>query len=225
MEKLEKLFEKLDKEIFTDEIKLELATIFESEVAEVVKIKEEMLREEFEKKEEELKEQMKEELEKIVEKLDEYLKIIVDELTEEFKDAIVDTTVVEESKTILSKLKETFVGFLSESEIKDKVKYEERINKLVNENLQLKKEIENYKKQSIIENLLREYDIPETLKESIREIASEFTFNEHFENKVKKLIELKVEESKKPQKMEEDKKEVQTPITEEKFEVYLKYLR
>jgi len=91
---LEKLFEKISAELLTDDVKLELSTIFESAINSAIADKEQKL-------EEANKTEIAEFKAELVEKVDEYLTYFVDEYMKENKVGIAESVKVETAERVL----------------------------------------------------------------------------------------------------------------------------
>jgi len=234
---IEKLLEKLDNEIFTDEIKLELSTIFESHLNEAIAEKEKQLQEEFEKKTKEFQEGL-------VEKVEEYLNLFIDEFITENKEQLVDAIKVQQAEIVLESFKEFVKQFGLQiqpeklQEDVEKKELKEKVNQLTQEKIEMEKELKEAKKLALIVSRLTEFDTTSE-KEKFIEMAESLQFEDEesfnkkldvFVKTVKKLNE-KVEESenkdeeKETQIIKEEKENITTStIADELYEKYKKFL-
>lgn len=182
---LEKLFEKVNSELLTDEVKVELSTIFESQLNEAIAAKEEALEEANATEISTFKEEM-------VTKLDEYLAYFVEEFTKEQEDQIVEATKVERATEVLdifSDLVSKFNMKLSEESFDGEKELESTKAKL-SENtetiLSLRKEVETMKVAGIVEAKAAEFDV-DTEQEKFRALAETVSYEGDEEAFGKKL--------------------------------------
>jgi len=91
---LEQLFEKINSELLTDEIKLEMSAMFESAVNEAIQTKEQEL-------EESNKQEITEFKDSLTTKLDEYLTYFVEEFTQENEQQVEDAVKIQTAEKVL----------------------------------------------------------------------------------------------------------------------------
>jgi hypothetical protein len=146
---LQKLFEQIESEVLTEEVKLQISTLFESAVNEAIAQKEVALEEQNRAEISEFKESM-------TEQIDEYLNYFVEEFVKENEDLIDNKVKVKTATKILetfSKIVNDFNMELSEEkescdEELESLKVE--CNKLTNKLIESKKEIQTVTKAAMI---------------------------------------------------------------------------
>lgn len=207
---LEKLFEKVNSELLTDEVKLELSTIFESQLNEAIAAKEQELEESNKQEIAEFKDEM-------ITKLDEYLAYFVEEFTKEQEDQIVEAVKVERASEILDifdGLVKKFNIQLSEESFEESAELDEAKTKLSEQTetiLELRKEVEAMKVEKMVEAKASEFDV-DTEKDKFRKLAETISYTgdeEAFEKKLGVIAESvkdsKNEEPARELEEEEDK--------------------
>lgn len=230
MEKLTELFESIQSEILTDEVKLQMSTLFEAAINEAVEVKEQEL-------EEANREEMSEFKEELVGQVDEYLNYFVEEYIKENEAIVEDFTKVKLAEKVLRNFKQMCEAFnislheesLSSEDEVDSLKAEN--TKLINKLIESKKETEAVTRAAYIAEAgeLLETDVQ---REKLFEQAKGLEFEqENFEQKLKVLADaILVKESKKDvddklEDLEEEKADKNIkPVLTEKMEGYLKYL-
>lgn len=204
---LEKLFEKVNSELLTDEVKLELSTIFESQLNEAIAAKEQELEESNKQEIAEFKDEM-------ITKLDEYLAYFVEEFTKEQEDQIVEAVKVERASEILDifdGLVKKFNIQLSEESFEESAELDEAKAKLSESTetiLELRKEVQAMKVEKMVEAKASEFDV-DTEKDKFRKLAETISYDGDEEAFAKKLgvIAESVKDSKNeepPQELEEE---------------------
>jgi len=226
---LEQLFETIKSDVLTDEVKLQMSTLFESALTEAVKAKEVELEETNRAEIAEFKEDM-------VNQIDEYLNYFVEEFVTENESLIDNHVKVKTAERVL----ETFVGIvndfnlqLSEGKVKqsdDLVKLKEENNKLHNKILESRKEIELVTKAALIAEKCHELET-EVDRDKLVQLAETVEFDaDTFGAKLDVFVEQiqsakttkKTEEA--PQKIEESIEDV-PPAPVQKTDAMKSYLR
>jgi len=227
--KLEELFESMDKEVFTEEIQLKIGTLFESMVAEAVAAKEQQLEEQNEKDLEGYKAQL-------VENVDQYLDYFSESYMKENEIIVEDFTKVKLAEKILRNFKQMCEAFnisLSEEVVSSEDEIEglkEDINKVTNDLMESRKELELVKKSAIIaESFKGCTDIQrEKLIEAAKSVDFESTesFKEKVNSLIEKILKEEVTEEDAPAKLDEQVEDQQVvKPTSEAMKSYLKYLK
>lgn len=205
---LTELFESIQSDILTDEVKLKLSVIFESTVTEAIAAKEVELAEANKVEIDEFKEEL-------LESVDNYLEYFVKEYIKENEQVIEDFSKVKLAEKVLRnfhQMVESFNISLSEESISSEEKVEELTaenTKLVNKLIESRKEVQNIKKASMISEAAEQLDT-DVQREKLVKMAKTLEFDEElFESKleviVEKILNEKVEEV---EKLEEKKEEV-----------------
>jgi hypothetical protein len=222
------LFEGISSELLTDEIQLKMSTLFEATVNEAVEAKEKEL-------EEANAVEMSEFKTELVEQLDEYLDYFVTEYVKENEVVVEDFAKVKLAEKVLrnfGQMCEAFNISLSEESISSEDEVEElqsENNKLINQIIENKKEIEAVKKAAIIsEASAGKTDLQvEKLIEAAK--ALDFESVEIFESKVETLLEKIIKEDvevEAPEKLEES---AELPTVDKSvpadMEQYMKFLK
>ena len=146
---IEKLFEDISSEVLTEEVKLKLATMFESALNEAVAAKEVEL-------EESNRAEIGQFKEELTEQIDEYLNYFVEEFIKDNEGPIVDRVKVDTASKVL----ESFVGLvnqfnmqLSDEKIDESLEIDElrkKNNELVEQVIESKKAVVSLKKESMV---------------------------------------------------------------------------
>jgi hypothetical protein len=226
---LEQLFEKISSEVLTDEVKLQMSTLFESALTEAVKAKEVELEEANRAEIAEFKEDM-------VNQIDEYLNYFVEEFVTENEQVIESHVKVKTAEKVLS----TFVNIVNDFNLElseEKADNTEEIeslkaenNKLHNKIMESRKEIDLVKKAAMIAEKCAALET-EVEKDRLVQLAETVEFEEDvFEGKLDVLVGQIIAERKSdepaPAKMEESQEEHTEPVKQisESIKSYLKYL-
>jgi len=223
---LKQLFESINSEILTDDIKIQLATLFESSVNEAVKAKET-----------ELEEANKTEIEsfktELVESMDEYLDYFTEKYIAENEVIVEDFTKVKMAEKVLvhfTQMCEAFNVSLSQDSIETDDELEglkEEYNQVTNDLMEAKKEIELLQKAAMIAEAADVFET-EVQKETFFEKAKSLEFDkEIFESKLKVIASTIITESdteESTQKLDE-KVEEKTKQTSPTMDKYLRYLK
>lgn len=225
---LEELFEKLNSEVLTDEIKLQMSTLFESALNEAIKAKEVEL-------EESNRLEIAEFKESLTNQIDEYLNYFVEEFVKENEDVVNDSVKVKTAEKVLESFQKIVNDFnveISEEKLEESdeiVKLKEENSKLVNDLLESKKETSLLKKAALIAEKSQELET-EIEKDKLTQLAETVEFDDVFESKLSVFVEqIKTtrETTKVPEQLTEDvKPEDVKPEdkTSESMKNYLKYL-
>lgn len=225
-EQLKELFESISSEILTDEIKLQLGTIFETSVNEAVAAKEQAL-------DEANRVEIAEFKETLTEQLDSYLDYFVDEYIKENESIVEDYTKVKLAEKVLRNFKQMCEAFnisLSEESISNEDEIDAlqtENNKLVNKLIEAKKETALVKKAAYIAEAAQKLET-DVQREQLMEKAKGLEFEEDvFEQKLAVVIEslLVKREEIVEDKLEEKEEVVEVkPVISESVASYLKYL-
>jgi len=123
---LEKIFENVNSELLTDEVKLQISTIFEANLNKSIKEKEEELEKDYEDKVEKVKEEAAEEIDdvkkevkenlqkfkkKLVNTLESYISYFTDNFIKENREQIVSLAEVKQAEKIIDAFKESNLKF------------------------------------------------------------------------------------------------------------------
>jgi hypothetical protein len=123
---LEKIFENVNSELLTDEVKLQISTIFEANLNKSIKEKEEELEKDYEDKVEKVKEEAEEEIDdvkkevkenlqkfkkKLVNTLESYISYFTDNFIKENREQIVSLAEVKQAEKIIDAFKESNLKF------------------------------------------------------------------------------------------------------------------
>lgn len=200
---LDKLFEQINSEILTDEVKVQISTIFEAKLTEAVKAKETEL-------EEQNKAEIAEFKENLIGQIDEYLNYFVEEYTRENETVVAESVQVDTAKKVLTTFSEMVDSFnleLSEA----KVDNTEEINALkadvnakVNENIELKKQIADLTRKALVESKAGELTT-DTEKEKFLKLAEAVAFEDEasFTQKLDAIVATVKTAAGKPDKIDE----------------------
>lgn len=225
MDKLQELFESINSEILTDEVKLQMSTLFEATVNEAIKAKEQEL-------EEANKVEISEFKEDLVEQVDQYLDYFTKEYIKENEAVVEDFTKVKLAEKVLRNFKQMVEAFnisLSDESVSSEDEIEElksENTKLVNKLIESRNEVKTVKKAAMISEAAEKLET-DLQREELTEMAKKLEFDEElFESKLDILVEkiLASKEEVAP-KLEEKKEEV---VVESKktdsMKSYLKHL-
>jgi len=123
---LEKIFENVNSELLTDEVKLQISTIFEANLNKSIKEKEEELEKDYEDKVEKVKEEAEEEIDdvkkevkenlqkfkkRLVNTLESYISYFTDNFIKENREQIVSLAEVKQAEKIIDAFKESNLKF------------------------------------------------------------------------------------------------------------------
>lgn len=223
---LEQLFEKIESELLTDEVKLEMSTLFESALNEAIA-----------KKEKELDEQNKGEIaefkDDLVTKLDEYLTYFVEEFTRENEQQIEDAVKVKTAQRVLDVFEGVVNDFnmkLDENTVAGSEELDEAkatINDQTEEILKLRKQVQSMEAAQVVESMVDDFD-SDSEKEKFRKLAETITFadSEDYKRKLGVIAESVKEEPAAPQPLEEDLDDTTDPADPEptRMSTYLRRL-
>lgn len=225
-EQLKELFESISSEILTDEIKLQLGTIFETSVNEAVEAKEQAL-------EEANRVEIAEFKETLTEQIDSYLDYFVEEYIKENESIVEDYTKVKLAEKVLRNFKQMCEAFnisLSEESLSNEDEIDElqtENNKLVNKLIEAKKETALVKKAAYIAEAAQKLET-DVQREQLMEKAKGLEFDEDvFEQKLAVVIEsLLVKKEEIVEDKLEEKEEIvdEKPVISESVASYLRYL-
>jgi hypothetical protein len=195
---LEQLFEKINSELLTDEVKLEMNAFFESAVNTAIA-----------KKEEDLEEQNKADIaefkDELVTSLDEYLTYFVEEFTRENEQQVEDAVKVKTAQRVLDVFEGVVNDFnmnLDENTVQNDeelVEAKQTISSQTEEILELRKQTRKFASDKIVESIASELD-SEAKQEKFRTLAETITYteDEDFKSKLGVLAETIAAKEEKP---------------------------
>lgn len=225
MDQLKELFESIESEILTDEVKLQMSTLYEAAVNEAIKAKEQ-----------ELEESNKAEIsvfkEDLVGQVNDYLDYFCKEYIKENEQVVEDFTKVKLAEKVLRNFQQMVEAFnmsLSDESINsedemDELKVEN--TDLINKLIEAKKEIVSIKKNAMVESAAEKLET-DVQREKLAEAAKNLEFDvELFESKLTVLVDKILAEKEEEKKPEEklDEQEEPEKIEEPKTDGMKKYL-
>lgn len=223
---LEQLFEKIESELLTDEVKLEMATLFESALNEAIAKKEEDLEEQNKSDIAEFKDEM-------VGKLDEYLAYFVEEFTRENEQQIEDAVKVKTAQRVLSTFEGVVQDFnmkLDETVVADTEELDTAkgtISEQTEEIITLRKQVTGLEASKVVEGLVDQFET-DGEKEKFRTLAEtiNFTDTEAYTEKLGVIAETVKTPAEPVKPLEEnlDPDPVDPPQVDEKMANYLRRL-
>ncbi len=171
---LEKLFEQIESDLLTDEVKLQMSTLFETAVNEAID-------EEKTKLEEANRGEINEFKDKLTEQIDEYMAYIVEEIVDENDEAIAEATKVQTADQIMEAFADVMERFhmttspeaISESQEIDELKSD--LNEAVNKRAEAEATAASLQKKAIIAEKAHEFDT-DTAKEKFLTLAESVEF-------------------------------------------------
>lgn len=221
MQEIDKLFESINNEILTEDVKLQMAVLYETQLNEAIKAKEEQLEKEY-------KDNFLTEKEQLINQLDSYLEHFVDEFIKENTTQVVESVKVKTAEKVLTLFKEMVNNFNmqldSESiNVEETLKEsKDKINLLENEIITLKKEVKLRDKASLIAEAIHKLNT-DMEKGKLLEFAKNLPFDELFTKKLDTYVKtVLTEKTQTPQKEDiklEVKEEDSTNIIVEQTEV------
>lgn len=228
MDQLTELFESINSEILTEEVKLQLGTLFEAAVNEAVAAKETEL-------EEANKAEITEFKAELVEQIDEYLHYFTEEYIKENEAVVEDFQKVKLAEKVLRNFKQMCEAFnisLSEESISSEDELEEakaENNKLINQLIESRKETEMVKRAAFIAEAAEKLE-SDIQREKLVEQAKGLEFDEEtFEQKLGVLVDtilVKEAQTEEPATLtEEEEHPVETPKVSSAMQGYLKYIK
>jgi hypothetical protein len=225
---LTELFESINSELLTEEIKLQLSTLFESALTEAIKAKEVEL-------EESNRTEIAEFKESLSNQIDEYLNYFVEEFVKENEDVVDSNVKVKTAERVLEAFQKVVTDFnveLSEEKIDESEKIDELTSEkdaLVNQLIEAKKETELVKKAAMIAE--KAYILESDLeRDKLIQLAQTVEFDSQFDGKLDVFVEqIKVARTSTPivEKIDEEKPEdviVEEKEVSDSMKNYLKYL-
>lgn len=224
-ETLKQLFESIDSEILTDSVKVQMATLFESAVNDAVKAKETEL-EESNKTE---IEQFKSEL---VTSVDEYLDYFSEKYVAENEVIVEDFTKVKLAEKIITnfgQMCEAFNISLSEESIQEDEQIDElkeEVNKITNELIEARKEIETIQKAAMITEAGSSFET-DVQRELFFEKAAKLEFDkEIFESKLSVIKDQIIAEAASTSDTQKLNEQIEEPTKKtSSMDKYLNYLK
>lgn len=223
-EPLQELFEGIESELLTDEIKLKMGTLFEAAVIEAVKAKEVEL-------EEQAKVEISEFKEDLVEQIDSYLDYFVKDYIKENEQVVEDFAKVKLAEKVLrnfSQMVEAFNISLSDESISSEDEIEElktENTKLVNKFIEAKAEVKSVKKAAFIAEAAEKLET-DVQREELVQMAKGLEFEEDiFESKLEVLVDKILAKKDKIEEKLEDKKEEVIVEKKEKTDSMKSYLK
>jgi hypothetical protein len=215
MAMLEKLFEQIESELLTDEVKMQLSTLFEAQVNDAIEAEKTKLEEKNEKEIGEFKEGL-------IEQVDEYMAYIVEEMMDEKEESIEEATRVATAEQILESFKTLagnfFVSTTAEAiqESADLDDAKKDLTDAVNRALGAEKEVVSLKKSIAITAKAQEIET-DTVRENFIKLAEslEYTDAESFEEKLNVIVDtVKTPEKPAEEQIEEETEGDETVIQE-----------
>lgn len=226
MDQLKELFESIESEILTDEVKLQMSTLFESALNEAIKVKEQEL-------EESNRVEITEFKEDLVGQIDSYLDYFCKEYIKENEQVVEDFSKVKLAEKVLRNFQQMVEAFnisLSDESISSEDEIEElktENTNLVNKLIESRKEIQNVKKAAMVSEAAEKLET-DVQREKLIEMVKTVEFEEDiFESKLEVLVDkiLAEKEEKKEEKLEEKKEEIVDPKQPtDTMKKYLKYV-
>jgi len=203
MNDIDKLFESIQSDVLTEDVKLQMAVLFENAINEAVKVKEE----ELEAKNKIDTEQFQESL---TNKLDDYINLFVEEFTKENAKTIEESVKVKTAERVLKAFNQIVEDFniqLDEKKVTDEealVEAKAELNKVTNQLVEAKKEIKMREKAALVTEACSKLDT-DMQKSKLVEYAKKLPFDELFERKVAAFSTTVLTEEKKPFSKKEEK--------------------
>lgn len=211
MADIDKLFEQIENDVLTEDIKLQMAVLFENTLNETIKAKETELEEKF-------KADFIAEKEELINKLDSYLDHFCTEFVENNKNVIEENVKVKTAEKILALFESIVNDFnlqLNENKIEDGEKLEEakqEIVKLTNQLIESKKEIKIREKAALVYEASTQLST-DMEKGKLLEYANKLSFDDLFEKKIGAFVKNLITES--TQKVEPVKEKIEVKTEEE----------
>ena len=225
MDQLKELFESIESEILTDEVKLQMSTLFESALNEAI-----------EAKEQELEESNREEIqtfkEDLVEQIDSYLDYFTKEYIKENEQVIEDFSKVKLAEKVLRNFQQMVEAFnisLSDESLDSEEEVEElkaENTKLVNKLIESRKETKKIKMAVMISEASENLDT-DIQREKLVKMASKLEFDEElFESKLEVLVDkiLAEKEEITEEKLEEKLEEIVESKSTDSMKKYLQFI-
>lgn len=230
---LDKLFETINSEILTEDVKLQLSTIFEAQVNEAVKAKEEEL-------DEKNRAEIAEFKEGLTNQISEYVDYVVEEFLKENEEAIDSKVKVKTAERVL----ESFIGVMRQFNVQlseEKIETDGMVetlkadnNKLMAKLSESRKELEIVKKAALIAEAVGKLEI-DSEKEKLVGIAEGLEFEEEtFSKKLDVIVQQIVESREVPPasfEKQDDPKDLKESLEDKKdgdskapMKQYMKYL-
>jgi hypothetical protein len=212
MADIDKLMESIESDILNEEVKLQMAVLFENSLNEAIKAKEEELDATNKVKIEEF-------YESLTNKIDSYLDLFVEEFTKENTKAIEESVKIKTAERVLSafnKIVEDFNVQLDEKVVTDEealVEAKKQLNKTTEDLVKARKEIKMREKAALVVEASSKLET-EMQKAKLVEYAKKLPFDELFEKKVDAYAKTLIVEKKPFSKKEEKlviKEELETP--------------
>ena len=227
-ENIDKLFESIQSDILTEEVKLEMVCLYENALNESIKAKEEELEAKNKLDQEALTEAM-------VTKINDYLDAFVEEFTTNNVSKIDESVKVKTAERVLKAFDKLVAEF--NIQLDEKVETDEtalteaitKINKLENDLITAKKETKMREKAAIVTEAASHFET-DMQKAKLLEYAKKLPFDELFEKKLNAFAKVTITEAKKPfskeTKVEKlvivEEKEA-PPVLDEKKDITSKY--
>ena len=183
MADIDKLFEQVSSEILTEEMKLSLAVMFENQLNEAIKLKEEQLQEDNKKEISTFKESL-------IEKIDQYLTFFSEEFVKSNQMAIQESVKTKTAERVLKAFDALMKDFhyqLDEKKVTsdDKlVEYKKEINTLTKQLIESRENVKKVQKAAMVVEASTKLDT-DLQKASLVEYAKRLEFDEMFESKIK----------------------------------------
>lgn len=214
---LKELLEKINSEVMTDEVKLQVSAIFESQVNEAIKAKEAEL-------EEANRGEIAEFKENLISQIDEYLGYFVEEFTKENEMQIDETVQISTAKRVLENFASLVDGFhleLSEGKIEesaDLVKAKADLNAAVEKVAGLKKELSEATRKIIVAEAASQLDTDSQVEKFTKlseGVEFDMEASDEFKAKLAFFVESVKAEAAPAEKIEESVVEPKEEVIEE----------
>jgi len=184
---LEKLYESISSEILTDDVKLQMATLFESAVNEAITAKEKSLEEQNQVEVSQFKESL-------TNQVSEYLDYFVEEFVQENEESIDESVKINVACKVLESFDSLVEGFskeISEEKLEESSKLEEltaEVNKLHTKVLESRGEVQSVRKTAMVLEACQELETDVEVDELVH-LAKTVEFDDIFESKLQVFIE------------------------------------
>jgi hypothetical protein len=216
MADIDKLFEQVSSEILTEETKLAMAVLFENQLNEAIKAKEEQLQEDNKREISDFKEGL-------VTKIDEYLKFFSEEFVKNNATQIQESVKIKTSERVLKAFDSIMKDFhyqLDEKKISNEDKLTEsrkEINRLTKQLIDAKKETKKIERASIVVEASTKLD-SDLQRDKLVQFSKTVEFDELFEGKINAFVKTVLAESKVEQQKQKEQTQliVEEQVTEEK---------
>ena len=194
---LDKIFESINSEVLTEEVKLQISTLFEAKLNEAIDKKEKELQKEKDEEvdkikkdsEEDIKENLKEFKSKLVEQLDSYINYFVSDFIKENQEKIVSRIELQEAENIIESFKNMIanfgynLGYVMEGAKPDNAakklkveKYVSKYNDLLKEHTKLTSKLKDFAKKEVIQEEVEKLGVSDISKDKIVSLMENMNF-------------------------------------------------